>query len=92
METARVAKEESKMVKTESFKDFLMRMHAESINCTENDCLDDDLADAFDEWMALMDENIRDKYIELYGRAMFIQGYKEAMDDTNKVLERITAK
>ena len=80
------------MVKTESFDDFMVRMHAESINCTENDCLDDDLADAFDEWMALMDDNIRDKYIELYGKAMFIQGYKQATDYTNEVLERIMAK
>ena len=80
------------MIKAESFEDFMVRMHAESINCTENDCLDDDMPDAFDEWMALMDENIKDKYIELYGRAMFIHGYKEAMEDTNRVIERITAK
>ena len=74
------------------FEDFMMKMHAESIQYTEDDCLDDDLVDAFDEWMALMDESVKDMYVDLYGKFMHVQGYKECMADSKKTLERIGTK
>jgi hypothetical protein len=74
------------------FEDFLMEVHAEIIHCTEEDCLDDDLVDAFYEWYENLDEAVRDRYIDLFGKTMFVEGYKKAMDDTNKTLERIMAK
>jgi hypothetical protein len=79
------------MGRTKDFEDFLIQVHAESIQGTDEDCLDDDLIDAFDEWVSELDLEVLIKYADVYGQQRNIDGYKEAVADTNKIWERITA-
>ena len=78
------------MGKTKDFERFLMGVHAESIRGTENDCLDDDMVDAFDDWVVELDIEVLIKYADIYAQMMNIEWYKEAVADTKDIWERIT--
>ncbi len=71
----------------ENFEDFMYNYF-----CDNYRGLDDDLIDAYDDWLCLMDESIKDRYIDLFGKVMFTNGYKEAMSDTARIMERIGTK
>lgn len=78
------------MSRIKDFERFLMGVHAESIRGTENDCLDDDMVGAFDEWVGELDVDVLIKYADIYGQMMNIEGYKESFADCNEIWERIT--
>jgi hypothetical protein len=60
----------------QTFEDFLIDKHSEEIKGTEDDCLDDDLPDAFENWYGMQDAETIAEYAEEYGKACFRVGQK----------------
>jgi len=61
------------------FEDYLMQAFADEIRFTENDCLDDDMQDAFDSWLCDMEPDDWLKHGEKYAQAKF-DYYKQQMN------------
>jgi hypothetical protein len=53
-------------MKKYDFLNYLQDVHGKEIGGTENDCLDDELADAFDNWLGELDQEMLIKYADLY--------------------------
>ena len=59
-----------------TFEDFLSDKHTEIICNTDNECLDDELADVLDGWIGSLDSFELQKYAEEYGLICFRKGQK----------------
>jgi hypothetical protein len=64
-----------------TFEDFLMEKHSEQYVG-----LGDDMPDDFSDWLSNLDIDEFLDYGTLYGLEMNRKGYKEAADDTKKIL------
>ena len=74
------------MGRTKDFEQFLIDFHASDYVGT-----DDDMVEAFEDWIQDLDLDVILKLADTYGNSRHIDGYKEAVADTNKIWGRITA-
>lgn len=66
-------------MKINNFEQYLETIYSESVNCTENDSLDDDFQDDFDFWFSGLDADDLVKYANMYGRYMLLQGQAQGL-------------
>jgi hypothetical protein len=68
-------------MKKYDFLNYLQDVHGKEIGGTENDCLDDELADAFDNWLGELDVDVLIKHADMFA----INKQRDIIQDIKKV-------
>lgn len=72
------------LMKQETFEEFMKEKHAEDYHG-----LDDDMPDAFDNWLGEIDGADMMDYAEEFGRKVYLQGFDRAAKVANEAIQKI---